>query len=300
MADFRALVRHVPAVRDYLRHRRWVRRGDVVAYAPDLACPSFTTDAAGFRRGVLGGRPHGIAECMAAPRHALVLGSSHVFGFGLASDAETLPSCLGARLGLPCANIAFPEADTRTLHAVLVNVLSRGARPAAVVLLTGGDFTRHAFGLSADPVFGSPNVEDARAPADEAAARAAGAASLGAALAASTLWTRAVAALCRAHGVPLILGVDVTFMEKPAPDAQEAACGLGQAGGPTQRIRFDHQRRHGAAFYAARRALAGELDLPLAGPDAADMLFIDEYHYRAASMEAFADILAPAVEGALR
>ena len=299
MADYRALVRRVPAVRDYLRHRRWVRRGDVVAYAPDLSCPAFRTDAAGFRLSVCGGEVLGIAAVLAAPRPVLVMGSSHVFGFGLASDADTLPSRLSERLGLPCANVSFPEADTRTLHAVLVNVLARGCRPAAVVLLTGGDFTRHAFGLRADPVFGSPNVEDARPPAGAEEARRLGAASLGAALGASMLWTRAAVELCRARGVPVVLGADTTFMEKPVPDALEAECGLGQAGGASQLWRFDHQRRHGAAFYAARETLAAELGVPLAGPDPAAMTYVDEYHYREDGIARFADAVLPAVEGAM-
>ena len=299
MADYRALARRHPAVRDYLKHRRWVRRGDVVAYAPNLACDAFRTDPAGFRLSVHDGRDHGIAATLAAPRHALVLGSSHVFGFGLASDAETLPSRLSERLEMPCANVSFPEADTRTLHGVLTNILSRGTRPAVVVLLTGGDFTRHAFALTADPVFGSPNVEDARPPPDGDAARRMGAASLDAALSASMLWTRAAVGLCRAHRVPVVLGGDRTFMEKPMPDEAEDSCGLGTAGGPSQLWRFDHQRRHGAAFYAARRGLADELGVALAGPDPATMTYIDEYHYRAEGIERFADALSPALGDAM-
>jgi len=45
----------------------------------------------------------------------LVLGSSHLFGFGLKSNAETLPSRLSERFGFPFIGIVYPEADTRTL-----------------------------------------------------------------------------------------------------------------------------------------------------------------------------------------
>jgi len=49
MANYRTVVRYFPAAQDYLQQRKWVRRGDVLAYAPRAQTPSFSTDEFGFR-----------------------------------------------------------------------------------------------------------------------------------------------------------------------------------------------------------------------------------------------------------
>ena len=49
MANYRTLLRHFPAAQDYLNQRKWIRRGDVLAYAPRAHTPSFSTDEFGFR-----------------------------------------------------------------------------------------------------------------------------------------------------------------------------------------------------------------------------------------------------------
>ena len=54
MANYQAIMRLRPEVRDFIRHRRWVHRGDVIAYGPKIACDSFSTDGAGFRHSTLG------------------------------------------------------------------------------------------------------------------------------------------------------------------------------------------------------------------------------------------------------
>ena len=296
MADWRAVMQAHPVVRDYIKNRRWARRGDVVTYAANQENAAFSTDSAGFRHSVFEGQTIGIAQVLNAKRYGLVMGSSHVFGFGLPGNADTLPSQIGAALGMPMGNISFPEADTRTLHAVLTNVLAtHPVKPALIVLFTGGDFTRHAFSAEADPVFGSRNVEDARA-AEGVDLLAAAAASTPRAIAFSRLWTQAVVSLARLTQVPVVLIDDVTFMEKQTPSASEQTSALGQSGAADQQRRFAHQRRFGASFFEMRRNLAAELGVPIMPMSANDTKFIDEFHYDSGSISQTATIFAPHIK----
>ncbi len=297
MADYRAVIRHFPPVRDYIRNRKWVKRGEVVAYAPDLRSDHFSTDRFGFRRTRFQSRHWDLADCLASKRYGIVMGSSHVFGFGLPSDGDTFASRLSAAMGFPFMTIAFPEADTRSLHAVLLNILSSDAtRPAAIVLTTGGDMTRFCYTCVADHLFGSPNILD-----NEAVGRAQSAMSdidapFEAMLASSRLWTRAVVDLARSASVPIILGDDTTFMEIVEPDAVERDCKLAESGGPDQLRRFALQRLYGERFYRMRREIENNLDVRLIGPAKdAGVGFIDEFHYRADSIDQFSQLLAEAI-----
>jgi len=296
MAQWRKVAQAHPSVRDYIRNRKWSRRGDIVAYSPNQTHETFSTDALGFRHSVCNGRDFGIKDCLDSAHYGLVMGSSHVFGFGLPSNDKTLPSQISAQLGFPFANISFPEADTRTLHAVLVNILFRPvAKPQAIILLTGGDFTRHAFSADADPVFGSRNVEDATSRDDPKDMLEQAAQSTPHALEASALWTRAAIANAKAADVPIILVDDVTFLEKAQPSSTEIGCGLGTLGGVDQIRRFEHQRRFGESFFAMRRKLAEINRVALAGLSADDIGFIDEFHYDADSIERLTQLIAPVV-----
>ena len=132
-------------------------RGDVLAYAPGARTPSFSTDDFGFRHTRFEDRDIGIANIEDYERIGFVLGSSHIFGFPLGHNGETLPSRLSERFGYPVFGIAYPEADTRTLHATLLRLLRQFAkRTEHVILITGGDFTRYCYVEGADPLFGPP------------------------------------------------------------------------------------------------------------------------------------------------
>jgi hypothetical protein len=49
MANYEAIMRHYPEVREFVRNRRWVHRGDVLFYGADTKGEHFSTDSAGFR-----------------------------------------------------------------------------------------------------------------------------------------------------------------------------------------------------------------------------------------------------------
>jgi len=72
-----------------------------------------------------------LGDCIKSGRYGLVMGPSNVYGFGVPSDAHTIPSRLGEMLGLPFANIGLPEGHTRNLFAILLNIITRSAQPPA-------------------------------------------------------------------------------------------------------------------------------------------------------------------------
>lgn len=78
MADFCALARHHPAIRAYIRHRRWIDRSGVLAYAPQTDGGAFSTDALGFRRGNLAGSPYDLGPAFNGQPYALALGPAAV------------------------------------------------------------------------------------------------------------------------------------------------------------------------------------------------------------------------------
>jgi hypothetical protein len=281
MANYRTLVRHFPSAQDYLQQRKWVRRGDVLGYAPGAQTPSFSTDAFGFRHTRFEDRDIGLANVAEYDRVGLVLGSSHIFGFALSHNSETLPSQLSERFGYPFLGIAFPEADTRTLHASLLRLSGQFAkRIANVVLITGGDFTRYCYVETADPLFGPPilPVESRLKRVTEPDTEFANF------LHFAFFWTKACGELAREAGINFVLADDLTFFEKSAPDATEKACELGVARSELQQKRFGTHRRHALVFQRERRRLAEACRFKLVSfPEADDLLFVDEYHYRAES-----------------
>lgn len=289
MANYRAIVRHFPAAQDYLQQRKWIRRGDVLAYTPGLRSKSFSTDAFGFRHTSFEGRDVGLGQIDAYPKVGLVLGSSHLFGFGLAGNDETLPSRLSALLGYPVFGIAYPEADTRTLSATLLRLLRQfPGRIAAIVLLTGGDFTRYCYTQTADQLFGPPLLPVAAAETHADAQR-----HFADLLHFTGLWSSLCVALAAQTGARFFLGDDSTFFEKSEADATEIACSLGDPRSDKQAKRFTCHRQHAGAFGMERRRLADKLSVPLIRyPEPSVLRFVDEYHYRAESQRLIAERLA--------
>jgi hypothetical protein len=290
MANYFAIADRFPAARIYLKHRRWVRRGDVTAYAPDQRTPCFSTDAMGFRHTRWRGAQYGIGAADNGSPYGVVLGSSHIFGFGLEDDSGTLPSQLSDLVGFPCLNISYPEADSRSLHATLLRIV-QGAprRPALIVFFNGGDLTRYCYTGLADPLFGSPAPEGAKTQpsaldSDDAFRRLAFF---------SRFWAIQSARLAKRSDVPFCFAMDSTFFEKSVPTDTEAACELGVAKSPSQTRRFAIHRQRVMEFSRLRIEFAGELNLPppwFYGFD--DVAFIDEFHFQPQSLRLIAERIA--------
>lgn len=302
MADYQKIVRNRPEVRDFIRNRRWVHRGEAIAYGANIACESFSTDANGYRHSALGGKTFSAADCVASERYGLVLGPSNVYGFGLAGNENTIPSQLAEKFGFPFANIGLPEGNSRNLFSILLNILSRSARPPAVVLhISGGDYTSFCYTGVADPVFGPPNLLQAKTVLKERGGRGDAARQMKTLLAFTTLWISAVYDLCRVRKVPLVLGDDTTFFEKRNPDDLDRECKLGEPSSAAQKAQFETHRRFGADYHAKRKAVAEKRGIPLAGPGLSnDIGFIDEFHYDIEGTRALCDDFAKAIETVLK
>jgi hypothetical protein len=296
VANYFVIADRFPAARVYLKHRRWVRRGDVLAYAPDQRTPCFSTDRVGFRHTRYRGADYGIAAADSGAPYAIVLGSSHIFGFALAEDGETLPSQLSALLDVPCLNISFPEADSRTLHAMLLRILrSAPRRPSFVVFFNGGDLTRYGYTGLSDPLFGPPGPET-KAPA---AAAPDGEDAFQRLCYFSRFWAAQMSALAAQANVPFCFAMDSTFFEKSAPTEGERQCELGVPKNEAQQRRFAIHRKRVMEFSRMRIEFAGELKLAppwFYGFD--DVAFIDEFHFQAASLGLIAEKIAAQCAGA--
>lgn len=298
MANYQKIVRARPEVRDFIRNRRWIHRGDVIAYGPNIRCDSFSTDAAGFRHSVLNGETLSAADCMKRDRYGLVLGPSSVFGFGLAGNENTMPSVLADRFGFSFANIGLPEGNSRNLFSLLVALIARAPNPPSVVLhISGGDYTSFCYTSIADPVFGSPNLKQIRMALEERGGRPPAERQIKPLLSFTSLWIRAITQVCRANSIPLVLADDTTFFEKREPSDLERECELGTPSSPAQAIQFATQKQFMPDYHGRRQKLASALGVPLAGPGSSnDIGFVDEFHYDRDGTRALCDDFAGAIE----
>jgi len=302
MANYQNIMRLRPEVREFIRNRRWVHRGDTVFYGPNIRCEGFSTDAGGFRHSTFSGETLSVVDCTQRERYGLVLGPSSVYGFGLAGNENTMPSLLAERFGFPFANVGLPEGNSRNLFALLLGIIARAPRPpAAVVHISCGDFTNFCYTAIADPIFGSPNLRQIRMVLEERGGRTAAKQQMPMLLAFTSLWIRAVAELCRANQIPLVLADDTTFFEKSKPNKIEQDSELGKPFNASQNRQFDTHKHFVADYHTRRRTLAEKLGVPLAGPGITNKLgFIDEFHYDAEGTRALCDDFAAALEPLLK
>lgn len=299
MANYQTIVRVRPEVRDFIRHRRWVHRGDIVTYGPNIHCPAFSTDPRGFRHSEFKGRTYSVLDCLAQERYGIVLGRSNVYAFGVAGNRNTIPSVLAEQFGFPFANVGLPEGNSRNLYSVLVAALARAPRKPDVVLhLSGGDFTNFCYTSIADDIFGSPNLKQMSLVRDEYEGQAP-LPDIRSLLAFSSLWIQAIAELCGARNIPLVLGEDVTFFEKKEASDLDRICELGKplAG---QEDQFVRHRKFVHAYHAMRSNVAMHLGLPLCGPGFDnDVSFVDEFHYDSDGVRLLCDHFAKGIEASL-
>jgi len=298
VANYQNIVRLRPEVREFIRNRRWVHRGDVITYGPNIRCESFSTDSAGFRHSVFGGETLSVHDCLQSERYGLILGPSNVYGFGLAGNENTMPSLLSERFGFPFANIGLPEGNSRNLFSILLAFLARAPHPPTVVVhISGGDFTSFCYTSVADPVFGSPNLKQMQQVLKERGGVPPAEKQIKPLLAFTTLWIRSIAQLCRMNKIPLVLGNDTTFFEKREPSAIERESELGKGFSAAQERQFAIHKQFVDDYSERRKSLAEALGVPLAGPGRTnDIGFIDEFHYDRDGTRALCDDFAKAIE----
>jgi len=157
MANYRAILKHHPEVREYIRLRKWVHRGETVSYGPSIESDTLSTDAIGYRNSVWRGRRMTLGDCIKSGRYGLVMGPSNVYGFGVPSDAHTIPSRLGEMLGLPFANIGLPKGTRATCsRSCSTSSLARPSRRrqcccCRAAILPGGPIAASPIRCSARP-----------------------------------------------------------------------------------------------------------------------------------------------------
>lgn len=297
MANYQNIMRLRPEVRQFIRNRRWVHRGDVITYGPNLRCDAFSTDESGFRHSSFRGKTMSARECAAQPRYGMVLGPSSVYGFGLAGNENTMPSLLAENFGFPFANIGLPEGNSRNLYSILFATIIRAPRPPAVVLhISGGDFTNFCYTQIADAIFGSPNLKQMKMAVEERGGTPPAEKQIKPLLAFSSLWIRAIAGLCTRRGIPVVLGDDTTFFEKREPNEIEIESELGKPFSDTQARQFATHKKFVMDYDARRKELAAQLKVPLAGPgNTNDIGFVDEFHYDKDGTRALCDDFAAGI-----
>ena len=298
MADYQKIMRLRPEVRDFSRNRRWVHRGDVIFYGANIQCNSFSTDERGFRHSTFEGKTYSVRDCVGSGRYGLVLGPSSVYGFGLAGNENTMPSLLAERFGFPFANIGLPEGNSRNLFSLLNAMVARAPKPpAAVVHISGGDFTSFCYTGIADPIFGPPNLKQVNMVLKERGGRPPAKREMPQLLAFTSLWIRAVAELCKARKIPLVLADDTTFFEKEKPSHLDVEMALGTPFNPSQRAQFDTHKAFVVDYHTRRKTVAEKLGVPLVGPGKTnDLGFIDEFHYDRDGTRALCDDFAKGLE----
>jgi len=298
VANYPAIMRLRPEVREFIRNRRWVHRGDVITYGPNVRCDSFSTDTAGFRHSTFGSETLSVHDCLQRERYGLVLGPSSVYGFGLAGNENTMPSLLAERFGFPFANVGLPEGNSRNLFSLLTAFIARAPRPPAIVVhISGGDFTNFCYTSIADPVFGSPNLLQMRQALNERGGAPPAETQIRPLLAFTSLWIRSIAQLCRMSRVPLVLGNDTTFFEKRKPSAIEGESELGKGFNAAQERQFAIHKKFVDNYSERRKSVAEALGVPLAGPGRTnDIGFIDEFHYDRDGTRSLCDDFAKAIE----
>ena len=298
MANYQNIMRLRPEVRQFIRNRRWVHRGDVITYGSNISCEAFSTDARGFRHSSFKSDTLSVRDCVQRDRYGLVLGPSNVYGFGLAGNENTMPSVLSERFGFPFANVGLPEGNSRNLYSLLLSIVARAPKPpSAVIHISGGDFTNFCYTSIADPVFGSPNLRQIKMAVEERGGRPAATPQMPALLAFSMLWIRAIADLCRGHKIPLVLGNDTTFFEKRSPNEIEIESELGKPFNKGQARQFDTHRKFVSNYSDMRQALADKIGVPLAGPGPVnDIGFVDEFHYDRDGTRALCEDFGKALE----
>jgi hypothetical protein len=301
MADYRKISARLPEVREYIRLRKWVRRGDAVAYGANIEGTHLSTDALGFRHSVFGGERLSLADVVKRERYGLILGSSNVYGFGLPGNEATLPSVIGERLGFAFGNISFPEVNTRTLYCQLLGIVARTkVRPSAVLLMTGGDFTAFCYTGIADPVFGTPDLLSIPEALKERGGKVDVRREFPRLVAYTQLWTGAIIDLCRRVGIPFAIGEDVTFFEKAGPSERDVEFDLGVGRSPQQERQFKIHKGFVKAYGDARMAHATHLGVPVGGPGHGNAItYVDEFHYDAPGAAALAGDFAAALTQAI-
>lgn len=293
MANFNIVAQQHPQFELYLRPQLHKKMGDRVVYRPLIQTKFFQTDARGVRRTYFGDDYVSFSRASTAGPFDLLLGSSQVFGSGLADDKETLASQLALNSGRLAFGAAMPEAAT----AELLRVLQEFGHPTEtknVFLFPIGSFTRFTITGLANPIDGPPalsrpNLDELRKKGLEANTE-----DMFDYLVRYQLKSiRKIAETCELSRIPFFLVSERTFFDKTTATDYEKAAELGTPGDEHQARRFELMRtysaRHREAVFDALKAEGVKV---IDYPPADELSFIDEFHLDAPSTARVGALLA--------
>lgn len=285
MADYEIVTKHFPAMAFYLRPGVVRRQGERVTYRPNVIDSRLNTDTSAIRRTSFGGTDFTFSRNATFDKFDLLAGSSHIFGFGLQNDSETLASRLSDEVGRPVFSLALPEADTRDLIQFF-RTSARKDRTTALYLASGGTFSRFCIFGQANPIDGPPAL--VKAQSEEFMQRCAEAdtdASFDFLVKYQLRTIRNLAELAVSGQVGFFLLNERTFFDKTAPSAYEAEAKLGEAAGKQQALQFERMRAYQDRYRTdVIEVLRADGISVLDYPPADELSFIDEYHPDAASI----------------
>ncbi len=290
MANYKEIAKKHPAVTAYLRARIWARQGDLLTYRPNTQTRFFSIDSLGFRRSVFEGESFSVERSVPQDKYSVVLGSSHVFGFGLPGNEHTLSSRFAAKLGHPTLNVSFPEANTGDVCGAALGRF-KPEKLDTVVLFPGGSFTRFCYTGICSPLDGPPTIHG-RAEHRQMTGTADAPEMFENLLRYQKRSILRLARACSKQEIELAVVDEATFFEKSNPTEAEIEAKLGTSPQPQGQERFDRHRRYigpyrEQLFPALRAENIKILDV---GP-LHDIDFIDEFHYDSPSVQRIVDRL---------
>ncbi len=295
MANYQKIAEDYPAVPIYLRARIWGRRAETLIYRPNNSTRAFATDGLGFRHSAFEGDAYQVGRSVGTDKFSLVLGSSHIFGFGLPGNEHTIPSRFAEKLGHPVLNMSLPEANSGDFLTFIKYYLE-GKKPQHVIMFPGGSFTRFCYTGLCSPMDGPPPVHGT-SPMQSLNSLTDTPEMFEHLLRYQKRCALKLAELYGQLGSSFYVVNEGTFFEKAKPSEIEVKNGLGTAAQEQGNRRFERHREHIGPY---RERLFPELRnagikvLDFGSVD--DINFIDEFHYDSPSIQMIVDRLVPQLD----
>ncbi len=298
MANYKTVFEHYPEMRPYMNPQLNMRRGAVMTYRANVQTKQLTTDSRGFRRSIIAGETILVSRISAYDDVDAVLGSSHVFGMGAKSDADTMASRLGEVTNRRVVSLNLPEATTTDLVMAASQVLDP-RRLNKIYLFPGGTFSRFCLlGLSS-PMDGPPTTF-AYSPEEfeQRVLKVDPGQMFDNFVRYQLKGIRRFATFAKNQDIELVIVSERTFFEKQTPTAYELKAELGTPANKSQEARFERHKAYAGRYLDEVIApLRDEGLLLIDYPEADTIEFIDEFHPSPAAVGKIAEHLVASISG---
>jgi len=292
MADYKKITEAHPAVIPYLRARIWSRNGNTLTYRPENNTKAFSTDGLGFRHSKFKGENITVHRSLGGTLFSAVMGSSHVFGFGLPGNEHTSASRFSEKFNHAVLNISLPEANTNDLHGCLrshVNLTDL----QNLIFFPGGSFTRFCYTGLCSPLDGPPALHMMKNVGHSYTGTPDTPAMIDNLIHYQKRHIKRIAETCANADVAFYVVDEMTFFEKETPTEIEVNGDLGMAPQPQGTERFDRHKKYIGKY---RKDLFDDLrtnDIKVLDfGSIEDITFIDEFHYDSPSTQVIVERLS--------